>query len=100
MYWALYRLYLCLLALPIFDVHLKWFHFLFHLWKVNLSHCKFLAVKDALVAATSPAPLPFSISQNQAKDQALDALPHVAAMLYNSFFGLYIWIYIVKNSIV
>ena len=47
-------------------------------------HCRFLAGKDAIVAAISPAPpLPplFSVSQNPAKDQALAALPPVAALI-------------------
>ena len=40
---------------------------------------RFSAGKDAVVGATSPM-LPFSISQNPAKDQAFAALPPVAAL--------------------
>ena len=41
-------------------------------------HGRFLAGKDAIVVAISP--LPFSISQNPAKDQVLAALHPVAAL--------------------
>ena len=43
---------------------------------------RFSAGKDAVVGATSPM-LPFSISQNPAKDQAFAALPPVAALMYH-----------------
>ena len=41
---------------------------------------RFLADKAAIVVATSPLPPPLSNSQNLAKDQALTALPPVAAL--------------------
>ena len=54
-----------------------------HLKQLQGHHGRFLAGKDAIVAATSPARRhcrPFSISQNLAKDQAYAALPPVAAL--------------------
>ena len=53
-------------------------------------HGRFLADKAAIMAATSPAhrhalPLPLSNSQNLAKDQALVALPPVAALICTPF---------------
>ena len=54
-------------------------------------HGRFLAGKDAIVEATSlplpllssllPPPPPFSVLQNLVKDQALVALPPVAALM-------------------
>ena len=52
---------------------------MFSKYRVQGCHGRFLAGKDAIVAVTSPA-LPFSIFQNPGKDQALVALPPVAAL--------------------